>query len=151
MRRKEREISKDETLSILKNGEYGILSTASNSGVPYGVPLNFCVIKENLFFHCALEGRKLINLEQNNSVSFCVVGHTEILPEKFGTKYESVIVAGKVAEVFEEMKHTALEGLLEKYSSSHMDSGLEYIDKLIDKTRVFKIEIDDMTGKSRKK
>ena len=81
------------------------------------VPLNFCIISGNLYFHCALEGRKLENLNQNNTGSFCVVGNIEIMPDKFGTKYESVIVSGKVAEVFEKTKRVALEGLLEKYSS----------------------------------
>lgn len=150
MRRKDREISKEETLSILKSAEYGVLSTVSNSGIPYGVPLNFCLIDGDLYFHCAVEGRKIENLNQNSMVSFCVVGHTEILPDKFATKYESAIVSGTVAEVLGKTKRAALEGLLEKYCSSYINSGLEYIDKLIDRTKVFKIAIDTISGKSRK-
>ena len=151
MRRNDREISENETLSILKSAEYGVLSTVSKSGIPYGVPLSFCIIGRDLYFHCAVEGRKIENLNQNNLVSFCVVGDTEVLADEFGTKYESVILSGKVIEVFEQTKRSALEGLLEKYSSPYMESGLKYIDKLIDKTRVYKIEIEDMSGKSRNK
>lgn len=151
MRRKDREISNKKALLILENAEYGILSTVSNSSIPYGVPLNFCIISGNIYFHGASEGKKIENLKQNNVVSFCVVGNTEIMPSKFGTKYESVIVSGRSTEVFKKNKRAALEGLLKKYSSSYMDSGLKYIDKLIDKTKVFKIEIDTITGKSRKK
>ena len=151
MRRTDRELSETETLLILANAEYGILSTVSNNGMPYGVPLSFCIIDRDLYFHCAVEGRKIENLNQNNDVSFCVVGNTEVLPDKFGTKYESVILSGKAVEVFERTKRRALEGILEKYSSSYMETGLKYIDKLTDKTRVFKIEIEELSGKSCKK
>ena len=151
MRRTDRELSETETLLILANAEYGILSTVSNNGMPYGVPLSFCIIDRDLYFHCAVEGRKIENLNQNNDVSFCVVGNTEVLPDKFGTKYESVILSGKAVEVFERTKRRALEGILEKYSSSYMETGLKYIDKLTDKTRVFKIEIEELYGKSCKK
>jgi len=150
MRRNDRAISENEALSILESAEYGILSTVANNGIPYGVPLNFCIINRELYFHCAAEGRKLENLNQNNFVSFCVVGDTEVLPDKFATKYESVILSGNAVEVFGETKRSALEGLLKKYSSSYMDSGFKYIDKLTNRTRVFKIEVEDISGKSRK-
>ncbi len=47
-----------------------------------------------IYFHCAPEGHKLENLSGNNKVSFCVVGKTQVLPDKFATNYESVIVFG---------------------------------------------------------
>ena len=131
--------------------EYGVLSTASDSGEPYGVPLSFCVIDRCIYFHCAAEGHKIDNIKQNKSVSFCAVGKTEILPDKFGTKYESVIVAGEAEEVFDHEKQTALEGLLHKYSSEFIEKGKKYIDGLREKTRVFKITTNNLTGKARRK
>jgi len=47
MRRKDRKITETEAFSILKKGEYGILSTTSPNGDPYGVPLNYCLIDGN--------------------------------------------------------------------------------------------------------
>ena len=94
LRRKDREIPNDEALSILSSAEYGVLSTSSPGGIPYGVPLSFCLIDGSIYFHCAMEGRKIENIENNSTVSFCVVGATEVLPSKFGTKYESTIVSG---------------------------------------------------------
>lgn len=38
MIRKDRIMSLQDALEILKNGEYGVLSTASKVGVPYGIP-----------------------------------------------------------------------------------------------------------------
>lgn len=151
LRRKDREIPEEEALSILNAAEYGILSTCSQDTVPYGIPLSFCVIDDHIYFHCAMEGRKTDNLECNKSVSFCVVGDTEVLPSKFGTKYESAIVSGDSFEVFNNEKQIALEGLVQKYSPEFIENGAEYIDALTHKTRVFKIEIGHITGKSRKK
>ena len=151
LRRKDRSIPQEEALALLKRAEYGILSTASEDGKPYGVPLNFCVIENCIYFHCAIEGRKLDNIQHNSSVSFCVVGNTEILPEEFGTKYESVIVSGEVEEVFDMNKQMALEELLHKYSPDHIDNGKKYVESMRKRTRVFKITIDTLTGKARRK
>jgi nitroimidazol reductase NimA-like FMN-containing flavoprotein (pyridoxamine 5'-phosphate oxidase superfamily) len=150
MRRKDRLITNAETFSILEKGEYGILSTVSSNNEPYGVPLNYCLIDECIYFHCALEGRKINNIDKNPRVSFCVVGKTEVLPDKFGTKYESCIVEGLASESLGEEKQLALEGLIHKYSENFVSEGLKYIEKLKDKTRVFKISIESISGKARK-
>ena len=130
LRRKDRAITNEEAMAILRKAEYGVLSTVSPDGKPYGVPLNFCLVGSCIYFHCAVEGRKIDNIKNNKNVSFCVIGDTEILPDKFGTKYESVIVAGEIEESFDKDKQEALEGMLRKYSSDYFEKGLEYIEKL---------------------
>ncbi len=150
LRRKDRAITEEEAIPLLNRAEYGVLSTVTENGKPYGVPLNFCVIDDCVYFHCAVEGQKIDNITQNKSVSFCAVGNTEILPGKFGTKYESVVVSGDVEEVFDMNKQIALEGLLQKYSPEFIDQGIKYIEGLREKTRVFKITINKLTGKARK-
>ena len=78
MRRKDRTITESEARSLLKKAEYGVLSTVASDGSPYGVPLNFCVIDDCIYFHCAVEGQKIDNIEHNKFVSFCVVGNIKI-------------------------------------------------------------------------
>jgi len=151
LRRKDRAITEEEAIALLNRAEYGVLSTISENGEPYGVPLNFCVIDHCLYFHSAIEGRKIDNIKQNKSVSFCVVGNTEILPDQFGTSYESVIVSGEVEEIFDMNKQIGLEGLVRKYSQEFFDKGMKYIEGLREKTRVFKITINHLTGKARRK
>ena len=150
MRRKDRQLTDGETFSVLEKGEYGILSTVSSENEPYGVPLNYCFIDGCIYFHCALEGRKLDNLKQNPGVSFCVVGRTEVIPDAFATNYESCIVKGVASEALGEEKQAALEGLLLKYSGNFFPEGLQYIEKLKERTRVFKITMGSVTGKARK-
>jgi nitroimidazol reductase NimA-like FMN-containing flavoprotein (pyridoxamine 5'-phosphate oxidase superfamily) len=74
MRRKDREISKQITLSILQFTEYGLLSVASVNKESYGVSLNYYIPDGAVYFHCAAEGRKIFLLDQNKKVSFSVVG-----------------------------------------------------------------------------
>lgn len=150
MRRQDRQLTDTETYWVLEKAEYGILSTVGADNEPYGVPVNFCVINGCIYFHCALAGRKVDNMNHNPKVSFCVVGRTEVLPDKFGTRYESCIVRGEASETSGEEKQSALEGLIHKYSEGFITEGLEYIEKLKDQTRVFKISIESISGKARK-
>lgn len=132
---------------LLTQAEYGIVSTVGEDGQPYGVPLNY-VFKENaIYFHCALVGHKLDNIEKNPQVSFCVVGDVEVLPAEFSTNFESVVVSGVASEVKETERYNALEWLLEKYSPNFMEEGKKYIEKLDKATKVIKIEIQHMSGK----
>ena len=149
MRRDDRAIRLDEAKSLLESAEYGVLSMASTNGMPHGIPLNFAFSGNSIYFHCAPEGRKIDVLSRNRKVSFCVVGATEILPEQFGTRYESVIAAGTVEELFAEDKREGLVLLVRKYSPGYLQEGIEYIDRLIDKTRVFRIGLESITGKAR--
>lgn len=150
LRNKKRGTTESEARELLERGEYGILSTCDADGQPYGIPLSYCVIDNAIYFHCAVEGHKLENLAANNKVSFCVVGKTEVLPDQFATRFESVVVSGRAAEVFDKEKQLGLEGLLPKYSAGFVAEGLGYIDAAREQTRVFKISIDSISGKARR-
>jgi hypothetical protein len=51
LRRQDRAITEEEALALLNKAEYGVLSTVTENGEPYGVPLNFCVIDHCIYFH----------------------------------------------------------------------------------------------------
>ncbi|MEI7729055.1 MAG: pyridoxamine 5'-phosphate oxidase family protein [Verrucomicrobiota bacterium] len=149
MRRNDRAIGIEEARSLLESAEYGVLSMAAPDGVPHGIPLNFSLAGDSIYFHCAPEGKKIDILSANSRASFCVVGKTQVLPEKFGTKYESAIATGFVEELSAEEKRQGLVLLVRKYSPDYVKEGLEYIDKLIAKTKVFRIRLESITGKAR--
>ena len=150
LRRKERRMTEPDARELLERGEYGVLSTRGSDGAPYGIPLSYCVINSAVYFHCAVEGHKLENIAADGRVSFCVVGATEVLPDQFATRYESVILSGTAIEVFDEEKQLVLEGLLAKYSAEYRLEGLEYIEAKGNRTRVFRIDIDSICGKARR-
>jgi len=148
LRRKEKMMSKEETLEILKNGREGVLATLGEDGYPYAVPLNYACHIENIYFHCAKTGHKIDNLAHHPKVSFCVVVDAEIIPDKFSTRFKSVIAFGKAVEVFEDEKEAGLLAMVQRYSSEYLEEGKKYIASDMHKTKVFKIEIEHMTGKA---
>jgi hypothetical protein len=150
MRRHDRAITEDDARTLLHNGEYGVLATVSPDGRPYAVPLNYAFTGDLIFFHSAPEGHKLDNMAVNERVSFCVVGKTQVMPEKFSTRYESVIAFGKACEATGDEKQRGLTELLKKYCAGFMKEGLQYIERDGHKTKVYKIVVESFTGKARK-
>jgi len=150
MRRKDRAISDDEAIKLLENGKFGVLSMTCENGYAYGIPLNYAYRDGNIYFHCAGEGAKLDNIRHNNKVSFCVVGETRPLPEKFSYSYESVVAFGKAEEISGKEKEDALFMLIEKYSADFKEKGREYINRAAPETTVVKISVEHITGKARR-
>lgn len=149
VRKTERKISEAATVEVLNKGEYGILSTVGEDGYPYGVPLSYVYMNDGIYFHCAIEGHKLENIRFNEKGSFCVVGNTEVLAEKFSTKYESAIVFGTIIEVVQEEKEQALLRFIEKYSANYMEQGKNYIKTGAARAKVMKLCIQHSSGKAR--
>lgn len=150
MRRKDREIFDEELLSVLNNGEYGTLATIGENGYPYAVPVSYVYFENAVYFHCAAQGTKLDNIKNNNKVSFSIVGKTKVLPDKFSTEYESIVVFGHAVQMEGEEKRKVLFALIEKYSSEFKEEGRAYIERASNNTAVVKINIDKITGKARR-
>ena len=147
MRRQDKELGSDEAINLLTDCEYGVLSTIGSDGQPYGVPLNYAYKDNCIYFHCALTGHKIDNIDNNPRVSFCAVGNTKVLPSEFSTNYVSAVAFGVASEVQGSERYDALVLLLEKFSPDFMEEGKKYIEKLDNVTKVFKIEVEHISGK----
>jgi len=149
MRRSDRKTNDEQAIEILNKCSYGILSTISENGYPYGVPVNYVYNNGFIYFHCAAnEGHKLKNINYNPNVCFTVVGNENIIPKKFTTSYECVIVFGKAEKIIGIEKQKALEYIIDKYSSEFRDLGLKYISEAFDITDIIKITTEQITGKT---
>lgn len=150
MRKSNRALSEPEIKAILEQGEYGVLSTVGADGYPYGTPVSYVYAEGKIYFHCAKGvGHKLENIEYCSKVGFTVVGQTQVLPEKFSTKFESVIAFGAAKEAMDQ-KQFALEKLVDKYAPEEREAGAAYIREAFDQTAIYEIEISHLTGKARK-
>lgn len=130
----------DHAAEILESGEYGVLATSGEDGYAYAVPLSY-VYDGAIYFHCALAGHKIDNIEYNDKVSFCVVGRAKTLPEKLSVDYQSVIVFGRAKITDGEEKHRALRKLVKKYApGSNCQTDGEDV-------AVVKIEIEHISAK----
>ena len=148
LRRKEKKMSEQDALAVLKEGREGVLATMGADGYPYAVPLNYACHEGGIYFHCARTGHKIDNMAHHAKVSFCVVAAGEILPEKFSTRFKSVIVFGTVAEVSGAEKEEGLMALVRRYSGDYIEKGKQYIQSDMHKTKVFKIAIEHISGKA---
>ena len=150
VRRTDRAISTSDAIDLLASANYGVLSTVGEDGRPYAIPLSFVFHGRVIYLHCAKEGRKLDNLRNNPAVSFCVVGHTKVLPGEFATEYESAIASGTARLISGDEKQQALIKFLEKYSPDYIEQGLEYIAASIDKVEIIRIDVDEISGKAKR-
>ena len=147
MRRFKQEISEDESKSILRKATNGVLSLIDKDGRPYGVPLSFIYDGgKAIYFHCALEGRKLDCIYNNPKACFTVIEMDEIHPEEFTTYFRSVIVEGKISILSERQEMiNVLRHLSTKYSPG-IDCETE-IEKGINRVLILKFEIEILSGK----
>lgn len=166
MRRKEKQLTIEECNEILTKAEYGTLATMGADGYPYAVPVNYVFHNGSIYFHCATKGHKLDNISYCSNVSFTIVTDVWVVPlirdngltesvsrfNGFDTNFNSVIIFGKVNEVIEREKIEGLNVLLKKFFNSneysrYKEEGINYIEKSLKRTKLFKIQIEHMTGK----
>ena len=151
VRRKDREISREEALAVADKCAFSTLATVNPDGSPYCVPLSMVRQGDCLYFHCALEGHKIDNLRHQSLVCISCVGDVKPFPEPFSLEYESAIIFGKACQVQErEEKMLALRLISERYAPDFMPVFDEYVRNTFDRTAVWKVQIDHISGKGRK-
>ena len=151
MRRKNCELLTETAEKILREGIFGVLSLSGDDGYCYGVPINYAVEDNKIYFHSAKSGHKLDAIKNNDKVSFCVVDNHEVVAEEFTSYFTSVIAFGRIkilddGEVTE--KHHALELLADKYC---LNANAELREKELNRVNAVSIlvlEVEHLTGKA---
>ena len=150
LRRKDRALPETDARLILHEGEYGVLSLQAPEGGGYGVPMNYVWNGADLLYlHCAGEGFKLCCPQTQPKASFVIIRSHNILPEKFSTAYESVILQGECGIVTEEEeKRAALQLMIQKLTPGEAVRGAAYIDRALADTTVLRFSINSFCGKA---
>lgn len=89
MRRQKQALETKENIAILERNTSGTLALCGIDQKPYAVPLSYVYRKGKIYFHVALQGKKLDLIQENANASFCVIDQDEVLPQKFTTKYNA--------------------------------------------------------------
>ncbi len=99
--RKNKEISHEECISLLKTEKRGVLSVTGDMDYPYGMPMNHFYDDEsgNIYFHCGKSGHRLDSVRKNPKASFCVYDSGKKLTESWVLTVNSVIVFGKITVI----------------------------------------------------
>ena len=149
LKRQERLMPEERALELLNTCEYGYLSVVTETGDAYGVPINYVWDgKSSIYMHCAPEGRKTDAIASHPQVSFCIVGYVHLLPEKFSTERESVILNGTARMLTtDEEKLEALHLLLHKLSPQHLEKGYKYAESSLKRVAIIRMNISDFCGK----
>ncbi|MFI3284308.1 MAG: pyridoxamine 5'-phosphate oxidase family protein [Erysipelotrichaceae bacterium] len=151
MRRRLQRLDNEIALNWLNKGITGILSLNDKDGYPYTIPLNYVLIEDSIYFHCALEGKKIDLIRMNSKACFCVVEKDEIIPLTFSTSYGSVICKGDIRLIEEtQEKRYVLEQLCENYAKNYPDLAKIEIDSNIDYCAIVGLKIVSIVGKQSK-
>jgi len=102
--RKNKKISMEECIHVLKTEKRGVLSVHGDHGYPYAMPMNHWYNEEDgkIYFHCGKVGHRLDALKQNNKVSFCTYDQGYRKEGEWALNIRSVIVFGKI-EILDEL------------------------------------------------
>ena len=151
MRRKDREMSREFALAVVDKCAYSVMATVNSDGSPYCIPLSPVREGEWLYFHSALEGQKIDNLRRESRVCVTCVGDVKAVPGKFSLYYESAVIKGTASEITgREEKIHALGLISRRYTPDNMAAFDETIERELEHTGVWKIRIDEISGKGRK-
>jgi len=120
-----------------------------DDGQPYIVPLNFGYDGRFLYFHAALEGRKIDIIKKNNRVGFEFdILHDIVMAReacKCGARYESVIGSGTAEIVNDsEGKKEALEWIMHQYK----DGSWDFPEEILKKTLILRVCVLEISGKA---
>ena len=152
MRRTDREVKEPAAITAIMERCKVVRLAINTDGAPYILPLNFGMEPdgETLYIHGAAEGEKYSYLERDPRVGFemdCMLGvDMDEVHRECSTRYESVVGWGIAEEIIEaDEKRHALKRMMAQY---HRED-FSFSEGPLPRTRVFRIRVQQRTGKSR--
>jgi len=151
-RRKDRAMDMEGILDVLARGEYGVMASVDSENLPHATPLSYIWHDGAIWFHCALVGQKVDNINHQSRMCFTVACDVEaVYDNNFTTLYKSAVVYGDAApEEDERTKREILRLLCAKYLPDHLENFEASIKDGLPRTAVYKITPVHITGKHKK-
>jgi len=156
MRHPERRIGNKETMvAMLKQSPVGRIATINRKGIPVIKPVNFLYLDGRVYFHSSPKGEKISDIRRGSPICFEVdepiayVAASGVACES-DYYYRSIIIKGEAVLVTDrEKKLRILEKMMEKYQP---EGGYGRIpEKILRKTALVEISVDQVTGKEKLK
>ncbi|NLQ12294.1 pyridoxamine 5'-phosphate oxidase family protein [Olsenella sp. KGMB02461] len=153
MQRRDRELSREDTIEILEAGGFASLATVDADGAPYVIPLSYVMMDGKLYVHTGTaHGHFYENVIRDNRVCLTVVGEDAPIqrPGYGATRFASVVAAGRIYNVDDPVLFKqALARLARKYWPKLRKEVGSIINNQLDVTAVWAIELDEVRGKER--
>ena len=156
MRRQDREITDvNEKINIIKKCKICRIGLSENN-MPYIIPLNYGYSFENntltLFFHSALEGKKIDIINNNNNACFEINCDTKLIEAEkacnHGYAFRSIIGFGKIIILEnEEQKINGLNQIMKHQTEK--ETVYDFTPNDLKNVCVYKMVVEEFTGKQR--
>ncbi len=153
MRRKDREVtSREAMIEIIERCDVCRLAFNGPDGLPYILPLNFGMADDHgtlsLYFHSAIEGKKLQFLQDGARAAFEMDTRHEVEYQRdrgYCTfLYESVMGQGRIRLLRDDEKMGALTLLMNHY---HLGENAYFNPAALPRTLLYCLEVEEMTAK----
>ena len=148
-RRKNREISIEDTKKILSDERRGVLAVNGDEGYPYAIPINYIYDDENqkIYFHGARIGHKVDSIKKCDKVCFTVYGPEVIKDEAWAPYVKSAVVFGRCHIIEDAAAADArLRQLAMKYYPNEITVN-EEIEASGKAVQMYEIVVEHMSGK----
>jgi len=156
MRRKEKEITGiNEKLEIIAKCNVCRIGLSENN-YPYIVPLNYGFSyndgKLSLYFHCAIEGKKMDIIKKNNNACFEIDCDTKLIegekPCNYGYEFKSIIGFGKIVILdTKDEKSEGLNYLMKNLTGKYLK--YDFNENELKNVIILKMLVDEFTGKQK--
>lgn len=148
MRRHKQALSIEECINMLINEYRGVLAILGDNDYPYSIPMSHVYADGKIYFHGAKEGHKNDAVKKYSKASYCVVGKGTKNNDEWWYTFKSVIVFGKIRILNDKNeKIDKLRYLGNKFFPTPEDTENE-IKRLLDKTEVYELNIEYISGKT---
>jgi len=152
MRRKDKEIQDKNLIKQIIDKAQVCRLGLSNNNKPYVVPVSFGFDGTSIYFHTAVEGTKIDFMSANPYICFELEHDVKIITNdalacKWTQSFFSVIGFGTVREITDyQDKVKAFNHIMKHYSGREWD----FDEEMFKKTRLWKIIIEQISGKKSK-
>ena len=157
MRRRDREITDQNKIQDILNTCSYLHLGLSDDGMPYVVPLNYGLVKDEIdghyiiYLHGAHEGRKLDIIKKNPNCCFTMERNVAPFEGRMacqhGMVYESIMGVGKVSIVDDpEEKMLALTALMKTQTGR---DDFQFDERMVSIVTVMRIDVSELTAKQR--
>ena len=148
MRRHEREITDPSIIQEIFKKSIICRVAFQGQEYPYVLPMNFGYVEGVLYFHCALEGKKLDLIRLNPKVAFEITQEYKLeTGEKsceWTTNYRSLLGTGTIEMLTDvDAKIKGLDVLMQHHGKMENT----YVPSLVNRLVVLKLTIAELTGK----
>lgn len=149
MRRKDRQMTEEQAVEIIKAQKRGVLSVCGDEGYPYGVAINYGYVNGRIYMHStSAESHKVDAIRRNEKVCLTIVEKEELDVAEYTTHYRSVIVFGKARILDDEPeKVIAIGKMMQGIVPAHKGNIMEHYGSVPSDFTMIEIVPEHITGK----